>query len=182
MTWIRTSGLDRERARSRAYRRRHSFFGRLRNACFAWSRTSHRQLRVAACGSRCEGTELQEAVLKLGLGLFRQLSRECLLCLAFLLGNNELWLQQQRAIGEILKQAAQKKTLGRMALGINRWMTAVTKGVLCNWMVTIGVVLALISRSTIGKIAAMWLPIMTFFAQGKATNTPSSTCLSYRRG
>jgi formate/nitrite transporter FocA (FNT family) len=33
-------------------------------------------------------------------------------------------------------------------------------------MVTIGAVLALVSRSTVGKIAAMWLPIMTFFALG----------------
>jgi len=33
-------------------------------------------------------------------------------------------------------------------------------------MVTLGAVLALASRSTIGKIAAMWLPIMTFFAHG----------------
>jgi formate/nitrite transporter FocA (FNT family) len=33
-------------------------------------------------------------------------------------------------------------------------------------MVTVGALLALISRSTIGKIAAMWLPITTFFAQG----------------
>src|SRR4030095_13793527 len=37
---------------------------------------------------------------------------------------------------------------------------------LCNWMVTIGAVLAAVSRSTIGKIAAMWLPIAAFFAHG----------------
>jgi formate/nitrite transporter FocA (FNT family) len=37
---------------------------------------------------------------------------------------------------------------------------------LCNWMVTMGVVMAFTSQSTIGKIAAMWLPILTFFAQG----------------
>jgi formate/nitrite transporter FocA (FNT family) len=43
---------------------------------------------------------------------------------------------------------------------------AITRAVLCNWMVTLGVVMALTSQSTIGKIAAMWLPIMTFFAQG----------------
>src|SRR5256885_12489842 len=33
-------------------------------------------------------------------------------------------------------------------------------------MVTLGVAMALTSQSTIGKIAAMWLPILTFFAQG----------------
>jgi formate/nitrite transporter len=70
------------------------------------------------------------------------------------------------AIGDLLKQAAQKKTLGYMALGTSGWGAAFVKGVLCNWMVTIGVVLAMVSRSTAGKIAAMWLPILTFFALG----------------
>ncbi len=70
------------------------------------------------------------------------------------------------AIGDLLKQAAQKKTLAYMALGPSGWGTAVVKAVLCNWMVTIGALMALVSRSTMGKVAAMWLPIMTFFALG----------------
>jgi formate/nitrite transporter len=69
-------------------------------------------------------------------------------------------------LGDLLKQAAQKKTLGYMALGTSGWASAFIKGILCNWMVTLGAVLAMVSRSTIGKIAAMWLPIMTFFALG----------------
>lgn len=67
---------------------------------------------------------------------------------------------------ELLKQVGQRKTLGYMSIGASGWATAVVKGVLCNWMVTLGTVLAFSSRSTIGKIAAMWLPIMTFFALG----------------
>jgi formate/nitrite transporter len=70
------------------------------------------------------------------------------------------------AIGELMKAAAQKKTLGYMALGLGGWETAFIKGVLCNWMVTLGAVLAMASRSTVGKVVAMWLPIMTFFALG----------------
>ena len=70
------------------------------------------------------------------------------------------------ALGDLVRQAAQKKTLGYMMLGAGGWTTAFIKGVLCNWMVTVATLLALISRSTIGKIAAMWLPITTFFAQG----------------
>jgi formate/nitrite transporter len=69
-------------------------------------------------------------------------------------------------IGDLLKMAAQNKTLAYMALGSRGWGTALVKGVLCNWMVTIAVLLALASRSTVGKVVAMWLPIMTFFAQG----------------
>jgi len=70
------------------------------------------------------------------------------------------------AVADLLKQAAQKKTLGYAALGGSGWALAFAKAILCNWMVTIGAVLALVSRSTVGKIAAMWLPIMTFFALG----------------
>jgi formate/nitrite transporter len=70
------------------------------------------------------------------------------------------------AIADLLKATAQKKTLAYVALGPSGWATALVKAVLCNWMVTIGAVLALVSRSTVGKITAMWLPIMTFFALG----------------
>jgi len=69
-------------------------------------------------------------------------------------------------VGDLLKSAAQKKTLAYMALGPKGWATAVIKGILCNWMVTIGALFALVSRSTAGKVVAMWPPIMTFFAQG----------------
>lgn len=70
------------------------------------------------------------------------------------------------AMGDLVKQIAQKKTLGYAALGFRGWEAAFVKGLLCNWMVTLGAVLALASRSTLGKILAMWLPIMTFFAHG----------------
>jgi formate/nitrite transporter len=69
-------------------------------------------------------------------------------------------------IADLIRQTALKKTVAYAALGVSGWGTALVKAVLCNWMVTIGAVLALASRSTFGKIAAMWLPIMTFFALG----------------
>jgi len=62
--------------------------------------------------------------------------------------------------------AAEAKTLGYERLGAQGMAMAVGRAILCNWMVTLGVVMALTSQSTAGKIAAMWLPIMTFFAQG----------------
>jgi formate/nitrite transporter len=69
-------------------------------------------------------------------------------------------------VGDLLRAAAQEKTLGYMAAGGAGWVTALVKAVLCNWMVAIGAMLAMASRSTAGKITAMWLPILTFFAQG----------------
>jgi formate transporter len=70
------------------------------------------------------------------------------------------------ALGDQLRQAAQKKTLAYAALGAGGWGTAFIKGMLCNWMVTVGTMLAFASRSTAGKILAMWLPITIFFAHG----------------
>ncbi len=70
------------------------------------------------------------------------------------------------ALAELFRQAAQKKTLGFMAVGARGWSTALVRGMLCNWMVTLGALLALASRSTIGKVILMWLPITTFFALG----------------
>ncbi len=61
---------------------------------------------------------------------------------------------------------AEAKTNAYAAHGTAGLVTCITKAILCNWMVCLGVVMALTSHSTIGKIAAMWLPIITFFAQG----------------
>ena len=37
------------------------------------------------------------------------------------------------------------------------------RGMLCNWMVSTGVVGAMISTSVPGKVIAMWMPILVFF-------------------
>lgn len=59
---------------------------------------------------------------------------------------------------------AQAKTHTYEHAGLLGWLTAFTKAILCNWMVTLGSILGLVSSSALGKIAALWLPIMTFFA------------------
>ena len=62
--------------------------------------------------------------------------------------------------------AAEAKTIGYAALGTAGMVTAFVKAILCNWLVCLGVVLAMTTNSTIGKIAAAWMPITVFFAQG----------------
>lgn len=42
----------------------------------------------------------------------------------------------------------------------------ILSAVLCNWLVALGVVMSFASSSTTGKILAIWLPILTFFALG----------------
>ncbi|WP_088291779.1 formate/nitrite transporter family protein [Ureibacillus sinduriensis] len=61
---------------------------------------------------------------------------------------------------------AENKTLGYQALGLAGFIVIIVKAVLCNWMVSLGAVMAMVSKSTSGKIIAMWLPILIFFAQG----------------
>ena len=75
-------------------------------------------------------------------------------------------LAPDAAIAQQLVKAAEAKTLGYQAMGWHGMEVMFVKAILCNWMVTLGVVMALTSQSTVGKIAAMWLPILTFFAQG----------------
>jgi formate/nitrite transporter len=70
------------------------------------------------------------------------------------------------ALGVKLVATAGAKTLAYEAAGWQGWLTAFVKGVLCNWMVALGTVLALTSTSSTGKIAAVWLPVSTFFALG----------------
>ncbi|MDL4842074.1 formate/nitrite transporter family protein [Aquibacillus rhizosphaerae] len=61
---------------------------------------------------------------------------------------------------------AEAKTLGYKSLGFDGQIVLFVKAMLCNWMVTLGAVMAMTSKSTGGKIVAMWLPIFMFFAQG----------------
>ncbi|MFD1774982.1 formate/nitrite transporter family protein [Paenibacillus rhizophilus] len=62
--------------------------------------------------------------------------------------------------------ASESKTNAYKQMGLDGMGLVLIKAILCNWMVTLGAVMAMTSRSTGGKIAAMWLPILTFFAQG----------------
>lgn len=76
----------------------------------------------------------------------------------------EMFLQPAGPLGAKLVAVAQAKTHAYAHGGARGWITAFTKGLLCNWMVAMGTVLGLSSSSTWGKIAAIWLPITTFFA------------------
>lgn len=67
---------------------------------------------------------------------------------------------------QTLIQTSEAKTLGYQHLGGAGIILVIVKAILCNWMVTLGAVMAMTSTSTLGKIVAMWLPITIFFAQG----------------
>lgn len=62
---------------------------------------------------------------------------------------------------------AEAKTIAYENMGSNRIIVVCVKVMLRNGPVTLGQSwMAMTSTSTLGKIIAMWLPIMTFFGQG----------------
>lgn len=69
-------------------------------------------------------------------------------------------------VAQRIVEIGETKTLGYAQYGFAGTVSAFSSALLCNWMVTLGAVMALASTTTGGKIAAMWLPIMTFFALG----------------
>ncbi|MEI6896090.1 MAG: formate/nitrite transporter family protein [Psychromonas sp.] len=68
------------------------------------------------------------------------------------------------AVGQKFVQISTSRTLGYADHGLNGWITVFVKGVLCNWMVCLGVVGTMVSNSVSGKTIAMWCPIFIFFA------------------
>src|SRR5690625_1474533 len=69
-------------------------------------------------------------------------------------------------IAQKIIAVAESKTIAYKAIGSDGMIVLFVKALLCNWMVTLGAVMAFTSQSTIGKIAAMWIPVFIFFAQG----------------
>jgi formate transporter len=67
------------------------------------------------------------------------------------------------AVGQKLAGIGVDRTLGYAEYGAAGWMTIFVRGMLCNWMVSTGVVGAMISTQVSGKVIAMWMPIMLFF-------------------
>jgi formate/nitrite transporter len=76
------------------------------------------------------------------------------------------WQAEPTGIAARIIATAEAKTIGYEALGAAGMITAFVKAMLCNWLVCLGVVMAMTSSSTIGKLVGAWLPISVFFAQG----------------
>lgn len=74
--------------------------------------------------------------------------------------------QAPDAVGERIGHIGEGRTLGYAAHGAAGMLTLFIRGVLCNWMVSTGVVAAMMSNSVTGKVLGMWMPIMLFFYMG----------------
>lgn len=69
-------------------------------------------------------------------------------------------------VGQKLGAIGESRTLGYAGFGAAGMLTLFVRGVLCNWMVSTGVVGAMMSSTVSGKVIAMWMPIMVFFYMG----------------
>ena len=67
-------------------------------------------------------------------------------------------------VGQVISHIGEDRTLGYKEYGAAGMLTIFIRAVLCNWMVSLGVVGAMISTTVGGKVIAMWMPITLFFA------------------
>lgn len=73
---------------------------------------------------------------------------------------------EPNAVGQAIGHIGEGRTVGYAAHGAGGMLTLFIRGVLCNWMVSTGVVAAMMSTSVSGKVIGMWMPIMLFFYMG----------------
>jgi formate/nitrite transporter FocA (FNT family) len=66
-------------------------------------------------------------------------------------------------VGKIIATIGESRTLGYKEHGAAGMLTLFIRGVLCNWMVSSGVVGAMVATTVGGKVLAMWMPITLFF-------------------
>jgi formate/nitrite transporter len=85
-----------------------------------------------------------------------------LMAIVFTFGFSEAPNEVGTKIGHI----GEGRTLGYAAHGAAGMLTLFVRGVLCNWMVSTGVIAAMVSTNVTGKVIGMWMPIMVFFFMG----------------
>lgn len=69
-------------------------------------------------------------------------------------------------VGVAISHIGEGRTLGYAEHGASGMLTLFVRGMLCNWMVSIGVAGAMIAKDVPGKVIVMWMPIMLFFFMG----------------
>jgi formate/nitrite transporter len=120
-------------------------------------------LPYGAMAGKVSGGKMVKALITVYVG---NLIGSIIYALIFAAIDTKMFTEAPDPVGAKIVAIAGAKTTAYMSVGAAGWGTALLKGVICNWMVSLGAVMALVTRSTIGKIFAMYLPIMAFVAQG----------------
>ena len=69
-------------------------------------------------------------------------------------------------VGLAIREIGHGRTVGYAEHGAGGMLTLFLRGVLCNVMVSTGVIAAMMSDALISKVIAMWMPVMLFFSMG----------------
>ena len=69
-------------------------------------------------------------------------------------------------VGLAIREIGHGRTVGYAEHGAGGMLTLFLRGVLCNAMVSTGVIAAMMSDALISKVVAMWMPVMLFFYMG----------------
>lgn len=78
-----------------------------------------------------------------------------------------VWIMYGSGVWKIGNFAVGAKALNIANAKVNlSWVEAFCRGIGCNWLVCLAVWMALSSRNVIGKIFAIYFPVMTFVASG----------------
>ncbi|MDR9402532.1 MAG: formate/nitrite transporter family protein [Halothece sp. Uz-M2-17] len=73
---------------------------------------------------------------------------------------------EPNAVAEKIMTIAETRTIGISEMGGSGFLLMIVRGILCNILVCLGVMLGIVSQSVPGKVLTCWLPIMTFVALG----------------
>ncbi|WP_154792044.1 formate/nitrite transporter family protein [Occultella kanbiaonis] len=66
-------------------------------------------------------------------------------------------------VGQAIGHIGEGRTVGYAEHGASGMLTLFVRGMLCNWMVSMGVIGAMVAKDVPGKAIVMWMPVMLFF-------------------
>jgi len=75
-------------------------------------------------------------------------------------------IPEPNPVSQKIIEIAQAKSTAVKAMGLTGFVLFLVRGILCNWLVCLGVMFGMVSKSVTGKILGCWLPIMVFVALG----------------
>ncbi len=111
-------------------------------------------------------TTLKKGLTNFGVVIGAHLFGAVLFALLYVISITYMGTQTTDPVIDAIIHLAEHKVLPYEAAGPAGILVAIIKGMLCNWMVALGTIMFYVSKSTSGKILAMWLPVTIFFSLG----------------
>ena len=120
-------------------------------------------LAVSAMAGRCTWGAVNRNWI---WGFIGNLIGSVIYALLLVIALTNVWHVAPTGVAQRIIDTAVLKTTAYQPFGFAGIVSAFVKAMLCNWMVCLGVTMAMMSTSTVGKLFGAWLPIFIFFAQG----------------